>query len=134
MTVALVTDDLLAASRVEGAAQRAGVVLKTYSDAASVVARCRDQRVDWLIVDLAARSGDAAMIIEQFNSAGADRPTIIAFGPHVHEKLLAAAADAGCEQVTSRGQFFAQLDAMFSRFADPAARPVRSDQDAAPGG
>ncbi len=42
-------------------------------------------------------------------------PAIIAFGPHVHENLLAAARAAGCDDVLSRGQFFGQLDAILRK-------------------
>ena len=35
---------------------------------------------------------------------------VVAFGPHVHEQRLAAARDAGCDLVVSRGQFFSQLE------------------------
>ena len=37
---------------------------------------------------------------------------VVAFGPHVHEERLAAAREAGCDVVVSRGKFFAELDAI----------------------
>jgi hypothetical protein len=37
---------------------------------------------------------------------------VVAFGPHVHEERLAAARNAGCDEVVSRGEFFARLDAI----------------------
>jgi len=114
MVVVLLTDDLMVASRVEGAARRAGVPLTTCADVERVVSHCREQNVDRLIVDLSSRSGDVAAIVEQFAKAAVEPPPMTAFGPHVHDKLLAAAAAAGCERVVSRGQFFAELDAMFA--------------------
>ena len=134
MTVVLLTDDLMVASRVEGAARRAGVALVTSSDVAGVASNCSERQVAQLIVDLSSRSVHIATIIEQLGKTMENRPPIVAFGPHVHDKLLAAAASAGCEQVVSRGQFFAELDAMFARLADSAAGPGQRDYDAPSGG
>jgi hypothetical protein len=36
----------------------------------------------------------------------------------VHEGLLAAAQGAGCDEVLSRGQFFAQLDGIVRRHVE----------------
>jgi CheY-like chemotaxis protein len=124
VAVVLLTDDLMVVSRVEGSAQRVGVGVATVGDAAGVVARCTADRVDLVIIDLSARSGDAGGVIEQFRSAGVERPPIVAFGPHVHEGLLAAAAEAGCDQVLSRGQFFAQSEAILQRQVDPTEAPA----------
>jgi len=113
MMVVLLTDDLMVASRVEGAARRAGALLTTCADVECLALQCREQSVDRLIVDLSSRSGDVAAIVDYFAEVAVERPPMTAFGPHVHDKLLAAAAAAGCENVVSRGQFFAELDAMF---------------------
>jgi DNA-binding response OmpR family regulator len=134
MTVVLLTDDLMVASRIEGAARRSGVALKTCSDIETTATYCREHPVEQLIVDLSSRTGGIAAIIERLSTAAAERPPIIAFGPHVHDKLLAAAAAAGCEEVVSRGQFFAGLDATFARLSQATARPVPGDQDPSPGG
>jgi CheY-like chemotaxis protein len=129
MSVLLLTDDLFTSSRVEGAAQRIAIRVKTVSDCASAISACHDQHVDVLLVDLSARAGDVASIREQFAKLAVDPPPLVAFGPHVHDQLLAAAADAGCDEVVSRGQFFAQLATILTRFVGPARR----DQEAPPG-
>ncbi len=128
VSVVLLADDLMVISRVEGAAQRVGVTLKTASDAVGAVSQCAERPVGLLIVDLSARAADAAQIMSEFSTATVDRPPIVAFGPHVHEARLTAATEAGCEEVLSRGQFFAQLDAILGRLVD---HPVR-DQEALP--
>jgi hypothetical protein len=53
-------------------------------------------------------------IVEQLKAAP-NRPRVIAFGPHVHEERLQAARKAGCDEVVSRGQFFAQVEGMLAR-------------------
>jgi hypothetical protein len=59
--------------------------------------------------------------VAQLKTTPGAPPTIIAFGPHVHEALLDAATQAGCDEVFSRGQFFAQLDEIISRnLGDPS--------------
>ena len=39
---------------------------------------------------------------------------VIAFGPHVHTGLLAAAREAGCDLVVSRGELHARIDSYLS--------------------
>lgn len=128
MAVVLLTDDLMVASRVDGAARRVGVELVNCADAESIVARCAEHSIDRLIIDLSSRGG-VARIVDRFETAGVTRPPMTAFGPHVHKERLTAAAEAGCEQVISRGQFFTELDAIFARLADRAEKPAQRHQD-----
>ena len=114
MSVVLLSRDLMTSSRVEGAALRQQISLRTVGGVEQAVAECSDKPVALVIVDLATASLDVAGLVEglkQLPSA----PSIVAFGPHVHEAALAAARDAGCDEVLSRGQFFAQLDAVVAR-------------------
>jgi DNA-binding response OmpR family regulator len=67
---------------------------------------------DLIILDLSVPSLNVKSLIEQVKAAPANPPRIVAFGSHVHVEKLAAARDAGCDEVMSRGQFFAQLDAV----------------------
>jgi DNA-binding NarL/FixJ family response regulator len=117
MSVVLLTGDLMVASRVAGAAARVGTSVETAGTTEQAVARCAEGSVELLLVDLSAPAAKPQELVGQLMSFGGDRPTIVAFGPHVHEALLSAAREAGCDEVVSRGQFFAQLDALIMRLA-----------------
>jgi DNA-binding response OmpR family regulator len=111
----LLTGDLMTQSRVAAAAERCGASLQMASDAASLVAKCTDSAVPIVLIDLTFKPLDIAALVAQLKSFAEVKRVIIAFGPHVHESLLATAEEAGCDEVLSRGQFFGQLDAMLER-------------------
>jgi CheY-like chemotaxis protein len=110
MTIVLVSSDLSVLSRVEGAASGVGKKVWAVSNAAQAVDAFKAENAGLVIVDLSAPALDVAALIEQLRSAGAGAAKVVAFGPHVHEARLAAAREAGCDEVVSRGQFFSQLD------------------------
>ncbi len=112
MTVILVTRDLAVISQVDGAAARVNAVVRAVSSIADAVQACVDDRVDLIVVDLGMPSLDIEALVERVKLATSTRPRFVAFGPHVHGERLAAAREAGCDSVISRGQFFAQLDAV----------------------
>jgi hypothetical protein len=87
-------------------------------DAGALLARGAESMPQLVVVDLTLFPLDLATLVAKLKTAHDGRSTIVAFGPHVHEGRLAAAAEAGCDEVLSRGQFFAQLDAIVGRFAD----------------
>ena len=109
MTVVLLTTDLMTMSRIDGAASRSGVRLQIASSAQQAATLCRLNSAGLLIVDLSSPSLDLSELVAAVKACDA-APKIIAFGPHVHEDRLAAARDAGCDEVISRGQFFGQMD------------------------
>jgi DNA-binding response OmpR family regulator len=115
MTVILLTGDLTVVSRVEGAASRAGAATRAVSSESAAVELCVAEKAELLVVDLNAPSLDIKALIEQVKTVTTTPPHIIAFGPHVHEERLAAAREAGCDEVVSRGQFFTQIDKMLER-------------------
>ena len=115
MTIVLLSSDLTVLSRVEGAATRLGQSVRSVSGESQVVERCKAAEVNTLIVDLSMSSLDLASLVNQLKASEASGTRVVAFGPHVHEQRLAAARDAGCDVVVSRGQFFLQLDTILQR-------------------
>jgi CheY-like chemotaxis protein len=115
MNVVLVSGDLMVQSRVAGAAERVGAALQSVSNVEQAAARCEAEQAGLLLLDLSTAGVKPQDLVDRLSAAGSRRPTIVAFGPHVHESLLAAAREAGCDEVVSRGQFFGQLDAILQR-------------------
>lgn len=112
MSVLLLTGDLTVMSRVEGAASRVAAKLRAVAGASQAIDCCVSEPIKFLIIDLSTPSLNVKSLVDQLKALTQNRPHIIAFGPHVHEQRLAAAREAGCDEVVSRGQFFAQVDAM----------------------
>jgi hypothetical protein len=106
--VLFLSNDLMFASRAQAAAHGAGAQVAIQSaaslTAAAVPADCR-----LAIIDLAAAAQDALPGIVAVVRSGSPTARILAFGPHVDEGLLAAAREAGCDDVWSRGQFHQRL-------------------------
>ena len=111
MNAVLLTSDLTVVSHVDGAAVRTGSTVRTVSDPADAIQRCASEPVDLVVVDLGMPSLELAALVESIK-ATTSAPRVVAFGPHVHTERLAAARDAGCNAVMSRGQFFANTDAV----------------------
>ncbi len=110
MTIVLLSGDLMVVSRVAGAAAQQRLELQTAANAQQAVEACRKHATHMLIVDLSTPSLDVAELVAAVKADNDRAPTILAFGPHVHEERLAAARAAGCDRVVSRGQFMGQID------------------------
>jgi len=115
MDVVLLSSDLVVASRVEGAAARVRASLQPAATIDRAVELCEQSRVQLIIVDLSAPALKPKELLERLDSLADNRPVVVAFGPHVHEALLSAAREAGCDEVMSRGQFLGQLEAILLR-------------------
>ncbi len=110
MEALLISTDLMATSKADGAAMRTGVSLRSISPSgATKLAKAESPRL--VMIDLTAPIADIAQLANDLRSA-APEAKLIAFGPHVHEVKLQAAQDAGCDQVLARGQFHKQLDSL----------------------
>jgi CheY-like chemotaxis protein len=117
MHTVLVSGDLLAASRVEGEARRVGITFDIVASAEAAIDLCSRELVGLVIVDLATSGLDLPTLVDKLGRTGEIRPRMVAFGPHVHEARLEAAANAGFDEVLSRGQFMAQIGAILARNA-----------------
>lgn len=116
MTILLVSADLGCLATVTGAANRGGHVLRSAMNAAAIDDKLSG--VGLVVLDLNVVGLDPGELVPRLRSQLPSGAAIVAFGPHVHESKLAAAADAGCDRVLSRGQFHARLDALL---AEPLA-------------
>ncbi len=116
MAALLLTADLMAASKVAGASARSGVSVTIASSPADFLAKAAAATFALMILDLTVAGVDLADFVPRLKSL-TPTPIVLAYGPHVHEARLAAATQAGCDEVISRGQFHAQMDEILRRFA-----------------
>src|SRR5258707_15422781 len=65
MAIVLLSCDLVTQSRVEAAAQRCGIALRTASSAASVLAKCVESPAAIVLLDLSLPMGDLGEVVEQ---------------------------------------------------------------------
>jgi len=105
------TNDLMFSSRILSAAQSAGLSLSTVMSAAALTDQLTSDDIGLVIIDLASPGADVAAIVAQVRAVSA-RARIIAYGPHVDHARLDAAAESGCDQVFSRGQFMQDFPAL----------------------
>ncbi|MEX2092331.1 MAG: hypothetical protein WD971_06620 [Pirellulales bacterium] len=117
MAVVLLSGDLMGASRVEGAARMASVEFRMVGNIDAAVECCAAQPVALVMVDLATAGLDVAALVERLKGRSNHVPAIVAFGPHVHDEMLTAAKQAGCDQVLSRGQFMSRAGEIISRYS-----------------
>ena len=102
--VMLVTRDLMLQSQLGGAAAQAGVSLQVVAARFDTDALSNGEPAA-IVVDLSAKDIDIGAFVEQCRQAAGEEVPIWAFGPHVHVDRLKAARSAGCDVVTSRGDF-----------------------------
>lgn len=114
MSVVLLTGDLTVISRVEGAAKPIGESVRAFSSASQAVFSCSLEHAKLLIIDLSFPSLNVKKLIDILPEVTISPPRVVAFGPHVHAERLADARQAGCDEVVSRGEFFARLDAILA--------------------
>jgi len=105
VSVLFFTKDLLFSSRVAGVAQSRQIALSVVSDADQLLADTSANQVELVLLDLTTPSCDPKQLVPQLRRLARPPKAVVAFGPHVHEAKLAAAEEAGCDQVLSRGEF-----------------------------
>ncbi len=113
--ILLLSTDLLSSSQVAGAAARVGATLLTVATPEKLLVQLTAdaaQPAELLVLDLNSWRWDLAEWLPRIRGAAHPPVRIAAFGPHVHAERLAAAKAAGCDEVYTRGQFFAQMEAV----------------------
>lgn len=117
MSIVYLTNDLMFSSRVAGAAKAAGVDVRVVGSVASLLDSLSNEGIRLVILDLTLPSLDPTTVLPEIRSAAAN-VSVIAYGPHVHEQKLAAAKDAGCDQVLSKGQFSSSITNLIDQIAN----------------
>jgi DNA-binding response OmpR family regulator len=113
MTILFLTTDLMISSQASGAAGRCEVELIHLQSAEAVLEQLKSGSADLIVIDVETRGIELASLVTQIRQHS-PAPRVLAFGPHVHEAQQAAARDAGCDQVLTRGQFHSGMDTIFS--------------------
>jgi len=106
--VLMLSGDLMFASRVKSAAERAG---KEFQLSGSIPDGVLES-IRLVIVDLSTRSGLLPDITTQCTER-CPNARLIAYGPHVQVDKLSAARQAGIETVLTNGQFDRGLSSLF---------------------
>lgn len=119
MSVLFLTDDLMFSSRVASAAQVAGVPLVVAPSVDALLERSPATGVLLILIDLSVPACQLDQILSVVSQLRAHAPgaRLIAFGPHVWEDKLAAAREAGCDEVLARGQFNQQMSLILESVA-----------------
>ena len=112
-SVLLISADLFLGSRIRGAVSASGASLSVVSSGQTALSRLMEDQYALILVDLETPGIDPVEIVHTANRV---TPTsTVAYGPHVKERLLTAAKDAGCTEVLSRGKFDATIGEILSR-------------------
>ena len=113
-SVLLISADLFLGSRIRGAVSASGASLSVVSSGQTALSRLMEDQYALILVDLETPGID---LVEIVRTADSVIPTsTVAYGPHVKERLLTAAKDAGCTEVLSRGKFDATIGEILSRY------------------
>ncbi len=116
-SIVLVTKDLFFVPTIRTAAEKLGgaVVVALSPDADKLRSLAAAEVSAW-IIDLNSVSLEAIPSAVQTLSGHFPQAHKIAFGPHVQGQRLAAAQQAGCQQVISRGQISSQIDRLMEQW------------------
>lgn len=108
----LIGRDLIVASRVVEAANRAGAEMTRVDSPASLPPAAS---VDLLLVDWADRASDWASLLTGWrDSVQPHRPRVVLFGPHTDLEAHAAAREAGLGPMWARSKLLSSLAPLLS--------------------
>lgn len=113
--LALVTSDLMFSASVAGAAASQPAKLHVVASLADLLKLCAAKPLKLVIVDLSTPGLDAVNLPAELQRSVTTPPAMIAYAPHVHGGMLAAARDAGYDEVLTRGQFHSQMAQVIGR-------------------
>ena len=116
MPIVLVSRDLMLSSKLEGVARSLGQTLKSVGSGAAALGNAEECQV--IVVDLELPGLDIAALVEGIKNRTQQPDNVIAYAPHVRTEKLAAAREAGCDLVVSRGQIMSDAESILRRFLE----------------
>ncbi len=115
MKLLLLSNDLMIGARVEGAARQCGLTMVTVRDSQAAIDAACENDCRLLIVDMRLPGLDVGSLVEAIRDCRDELLPIVACAPHVHEAKLAAAREAGCDAVVTRGQLDREAEAIVEK-------------------
>jgi CheY-like chemotaxis protein len=115
--IVLLSSDLMLAAAAEGICERRGATLSTAQSLEDALERCEEADSELVILDLRLPGLNVAEAVLRIREELSPAPHVMACGPHVHAKLLAAATAAGCDAVITRGQFELGVESVLDQFS-----------------
>ncbi len=112
--VLLVTNDLFFLPRAQAAAVAAGMTLRRIGSKADFDDAYSQDGAAFVLIDLESDHETWRRIAASVTSAAGTRPTVVAYGPHIEEELLAEARELGCDPVLPKGAFISRLPKMLA--------------------
>lgn len=110
--VALVSD-LVFRGKIDATARAVGAEVEFVSSCTALSDTLQAGKTAKVLIDLGLPAGESLQAIRIVRDHDPDL-TIVAFGSHVDQAALQAAADAGADQVMPRSRFAAQLQTIIS--------------------
>jgi DNA-binding NarL/FixJ family response regulator len=126
MSALALISELMTRSRLEAAASRTGAEVQIVGSCEALLQAAQAPDVGFVILDLEHPALVPADLLPRLRAQLPAGARVIAFGPHVHAARLAAAQEAGCDQVLSRGEFHAKLDAILQAACGPRPQPDKA--------
>lgn len=118
-SIVLVTKDLFFVPTFRTAAEKLGAYLVVaLSGDSDKLTGLSDTEVSAWIVDLSSVPVESVPSLVDSLAGQFPHAHRVAFGPHVQTQRLAAAEQAGCQQVLSRGQISSQIDRLMDSWLE----------------
>ena len=109
MSALYLTKDLFFSSRVTSAASTCSLEMSVVTDGDQLLSCIEAGGVHFALLDFSTPGLDLLDLVPRIRAATSTAVSVIAFGPHVNVAGMAAAKQAGCDEVYTRGQFNSQM-------------------------
>lgn len=107
MKILAAIHDLMFSSKVTAAAQ--GRPIEWLPRGANIAEHVQKTKPDVVLIDLASQKFDAVSAVREIKGGDCKSATVIGYVDHTREDVMAAAKQAGCDKILSKGEFARRL-------------------------